>query len=357
MSPSADSLHSAREEFRDLLASAVTEATWQRFFAQNPFVFSRALPIRVSPRHIVPMARPGKSDPDFIFYQRRFGRLHGFGVIELKRPDSRILTLPRKDLVLLTRDAATAVRQTAQYATALNVDRVMVVGVPRHLFVIMGLSDELAKGLASEILAPQIERLAPGCQIIPFDELLRRFEDTLPERVVVLAPRLHDVPAVGPPAIFLATLLDQVDLMLGQRLAREPWIVEWLEFKRGQLETFAADPENLDARDVVREVLSLFPMTSPASGLPRPQVARLRRLCRAHKMRVLGALRALLAAGSRDEPDEVLDRFANEELLYIILAPYFGETDTLASFLRVPYETVKPVLVNAWFGEHGQTAK
>lgn len=334
------SLRVAQEEFREMLASGVKEADWQAFFAKNPFIFSRALPIRVSPSQIIPMARPGESDPDFVFYQRSLGRIQGYGVIEIKRPDSRIVTLPRKDLVLLTREAATAVRQTEQYAESLNVERALVVGVPRHLFVIMGLSDELARVLASDILAPQIGRLAPGCQIVPFDELLRRFEATLPGATIVVVPRIGEVATAGPAAIALAILLDEIEVALHPSVPRS-MVVPILERKREELQEFVADPRNLESNEPAREALLLLSIGPLTSGVVASIKTKLRRLAQKQKRWVLGSLRALLAANSRLEPDQLLSRFTNQQLLYLMISSFFEDTEQMASFLRLPYEKVQ----------------
>jgi hypothetical protein len=113
-------LRLAREQFRELLRLNAAESEWQALFAEYPYVLSRSLPLRLSPSEIVPLVRPGQSEADFIFYQRSQALITGFGVIELKRHDSRVLTSPRKDLVILTREADTAIRQASQYAPSAN---------------------------------------------------------------------------------------------------------------------------------------------------------------------------------------------------------------------------------------------
>ena len=46
------------------------ELEWQRFFAEHPYVLSMSLPLRLDPQDIMPLARIGKTEPDFIFYPR-----------------------------------------------------------------------------------------------------------------------------------------------------------------------------------------------------------------------------------------------------------------------------------------------
>ncbi|HEX5701890.1 MAG TPA: sigma-70 family RNA polymerase sigma factor [Pyrinomonadaceae bacterium] len=189
----------ARERFRELLLQNAPEAEWQALFTEHPYVLSRSLPLRLSPTDIVPLGRPGQSEADFIFYQRSKALITGYGVIELKRPDSRVLTSPRNDIVILTREADTAIRQASHYARALKLpERAIFLGASQHLFVIMGLSSHLTKTISSEFVRNQTGGLVPmGCQILPYDELLRRFESSIPDRLLVLAPLIPQSSTAG----------------------------------------------------------------------------------------------------------------------------------------------------------------
>ena len=71
-------LQNARDEFASLLRGSSVEADFQKLFARCPYVLSRALPLRLEPADIHPMGRPGRSEPDFVFYPRDLG---SFGVI------------------------------------------------------------------------------------------------------------------------------------------------------------------------------------------------------------------------------------------------------------------------------------
>src|SRR4051812_46351109 len=104
-------LSRAREYFHELLRRDSLESDWQRFFATHPYVLSRGLPVRVEANDIVPLGRPGHTKPDLLFYPHRQATIPSYGVIELKRPQSKILSPPRSNVALLTRDAATAVEQ------------------------------------------------------------------------------------------------------------------------------------------------------------------------------------------------------------------------------------------------------
>ena len=192
LQPSDSELRRAYEEFRSLLAGPTVEADWQQFFRDNPFVLSRSLPLRLDPREIIPCGTPGKSEADFIFYQRTGGTVSAYGTIELKRPDSKILTFPRKDIVLLTRDADTAMKQAEKYANSLVLPNdILILGSAQYLFVIMGLSSELTLAFGRDVIRAEMDRLLPrGCQLLPYDTLLQRFESTLSNPCVVLVPAL-----------------------------------------------------------------------------------------------------------------------------------------------------------------------
>lgn len=194
--PKIKDLQEARECFRALLAQRTTEKDWQKFFSRYPFVLSRALPIRVSSSNIFPRGRPGTSEPDFIFYQDSWGKIFSYGVIELKRPDSQILTIKRKNIIQLSGDANTAVRQASQYVRSVPNDllileeKAVFLGNESYLFVIMGLQQEILKKTAKDFLRLQMLDLLPfNCQILPYDEVLNRFESTLPHSgLITLVP-------------------------------------------------------------------------------------------------------------------------------------------------------------------------
>jgi len=202
--PSLRQLRDAREELSHLIAHRRNEAEFQRLFSRCPYVLSEALPLRLSPTEIRPLARPGKSDPDFIIVPRSGRGLDSVGVIELKRPSTSLLTTPRKGIALLSRDVATAVAQGRQYCRqlraelALSLNRTLVISNSDYVFIIAGLSDEITRKLDSFALYDELRAQLPGgCQIIPYDELLRRFEDALPPMTFTLSPQrrstLHEI--------------------------------------------------------------------------------------------------------------------------------------------------------------------
>jgi len=197
----SDDLHEARDEFRALLARRTTEEDWQTFFAANPSVLSRSLPLRMDPRDIVPLGRPGKTEPDFVFFPHGGCSASYYGVIELKRPSTAILTRTRKNVAVLSRDAATAVAQAQEYSSRIEdfapvelPERPVFLGNAWHNFVVLGLREGIAEQFTAD-LAASVHQLAlpQGLQIIPFDTLLERFESGLPPRFHVLVPDLASV--------------------------------------------------------------------------------------------------------------------------------------------------------------------
>lgn len=116
LSPTPADLSNSRDVFRYLLAKSTTERDWQSFFTDHPYVLSRSLPVRLEPGDILPLGRPGVAEPDFAFYPQGVHPIPFYGVIELKRPDSRIASFPRSNVAILTRDAETAIQQVTLYS-------------------------------------------------------------------------------------------------------------------------------------------------------------------------------------------------------------------------------------------------
>ncbi|MGH9762272.1 MAG: SUMF1/EgtB/PvdO family nonheme iron enzyme, partial [Blastocatellia bacterium] len=153
-----------------------------------------SLPVRLDPTDFVPLARPGRTEPDFVFYPQNARPVPFYGAIELKRPDSRIFTRTRSNVALFTRDAETAIEQALSFARSpgglVPIERcnqTLVVGNRAYLFVIMGMSEELAQRAGVELYTEMIQRKLPGnLQILPYDELLRMFESALQPRIMLL---------------------------------------------------------------------------------------------------------------------------------------------------------------------------
>jgi hypothetical protein len=197
--PDHKQLRDARDEFYKLIEIKANESCFQELFAECPFILSRSLPLRLIPSDIIPLARPGKSEPDFIFYPQHQFYYPVFGVIELKRPDAPILKIKRKNIILLTEDARVAVSQCVEYSRNLkfelgfNFHNMLLLGNPTYNFVIMGMADDLIKKIKSEIFHRQIEEQLPGeCKLIPYDVLLRQYQNTIPSKTFIAIPTMPE---------------------------------------------------------------------------------------------------------------------------------------------------------------------
>lgn len=196
--PSLSDLRRARDEFVHLIESSAPERSFQELFSRYPYIISEALPVRVSPFDIVTMGTPGKSEPDFIFYPRSTDSVGEFGVIEIKRPDSIIATMTRKNIVTLSRDAETAISQCQHFLHTLDLNALakpkasLMLGVKGHIFVIMGLSDQLYKILLDDLMMQQLERRIPAnCRLLPYDTILENFTRKTAGRVHLVVPGLE----------------------------------------------------------------------------------------------------------------------------------------------------------------------
>jgi hypothetical protein len=97
--------------------------------------------------------------------------------------------------MILSRDTATAVAQAQTYCKNLHKQLAarltsnLIIGAADYVFIIAGLTDELAKKLTPGMLDETLKALLPPrCNIIPYDELLRRFESSLPPKALYFLP-------------------------------------------------------------------------------------------------------------------------------------------------------------------------
>ena len=194
MNLSDRNLKSALARFEKLLSRRSTEKEWQILFTDCPYILSKSLPLKINHKDIVPLGRPGRSEADFVFYPRYPTSYPSYGVIEIKRPDSKIITMPRNQILTLTRDASTAIQQSKVYAKKLNKlmfspSSSLILGNSTYLFVIMGLSEELTQVMTQDFLRAQLEDHIPSnLQLIPYDTLLENFARSLPAKIMCLVP-------------------------------------------------------------------------------------------------------------------------------------------------------------------------
>lgn len=208
-SPTHNELTTARDRFRHLLARSTQERDWQQFFTDHPYVLSLSLPVRLEPADILPLGRPGRAEPDFAFYPRRANPIPYYGIIELKRPQSSILSVTRSNVAILTRDAETAIQQAKIYAKDTSTflpaelhEQPLFLGNNAYIFVIMGMSVEISSKLGPPLYREMIQgRFPENLQLLPYDILLRRFENELPPQVyflVVTPPSSYEPPEPMP---------------------------------------------------------------------------------------------------------------------------------------------------------------
>lgn len=196
--PSRNDLVAARDEFMELINIEAPEPSFQELFSRCPYIISESLPVRISPIDIVPMGTPGKSEPDFIFYPRSNVSIGEYGIIEIKRPDSKIATITRKNIATLSRDAETAISQCQYYLhnmdfrSLVNPKDSIFLGTKGYIFVIMGLSKQIYKALFDDLMRKQIERRIPAnCQLLPYDTVLNNFSKRIGAKIHVFVPALQ----------------------------------------------------------------------------------------------------------------------------------------------------------------------
>lgn len=197
-------LKDALEIFADLIDKRAEEKSFQNLFTKYPFILSESLPVRVAPIDIVPMGTPGKSEPDFIFYPKSDKNPGNFGVIEIKRPDSIIATVTRKNIVTLSRDAETAVSQSECYLHNINNSALvkpqnsLILGNKGWCFVIMGLSSQLQKVLINNSLVEQLERRIPAsCRLLPYDVVFENIVKHIDTKVYFLFSSAEQYCSIG----------------------------------------------------------------------------------------------------------------------------------------------------------------
>lgn len=185
----------ARDRFVELLENPNSlEREWEALFTDFPFILTDGLSLGIEPAQLIP-CRTGRAEADFYFYPRANDPLSRYGVIEIKRPNTAILNTPRKDVILLSSDAATAVAQAQKYALDLGTStckmstQSVVLGSPYHIIVIAGMSAEIARKVTTELHSTQFRRLIPSdCRLTPFDVLLASLKSRTPPVVHVVSP-------------------------------------------------------------------------------------------------------------------------------------------------------------------------
>lgn len=200
MDISPKALRNARDQFDAMLKRKTKESDWQTFFAAHPYVLTPSLPLRLEPRDIIPLGRPGKSETDFIFYSNRVLGAPFYGLIEIKRPDQKIATIYRKNTAILTRDADGAIKQSqkdimdvprrlAERGHIIS-DANLILGANNYLFVIIGKSDDKIFQPDNALRLKSIrDDLPDNLKILPYDVLFRNFDKSIYLQIHILVPQ------------------------------------------------------------------------------------------------------------------------------------------------------------------------
>ena len=113
------------------------------------------------------------------------------------RPDSRIISVTRSNVALLTRDVETAIEQSKVYVAELgrrlrHAERHMLcLGNEAYIFIIMGLHEEISEKLGEKLFREQIEEKLPrNVRLLPYDTVFHGFSSTVPASVMILVPQV-----------------------------------------------------------------------------------------------------------------------------------------------------------------------
>jgi hypothetical protein len=201
-----DEARAARDAFSALLLTDAPERAWQELFTRFPQVLADCLPgVKHLGLTLAPLGRPGRSEPDFVLYTSPEPDLPAFGVVELKRPQSRIVHVPRKNVLTLASDANTAVAQAREYSRQFDwvpvahESQTLILGSGVHMFVVMGMSAELVRKLQNPALERQWdEGLPTGVTLVTYDELLDRLVREAPLRLHALGVLAQTVAGTSP---------------------------------------------------------------------------------------------------------------------------------------------------------------
>lgn len=185
----------ARDRFAALLDNPrALEREWQELFTTFPFVLTDCLALGIVPDRLMP-CRPGAAEADFYFFPEENNPLSPYGVIEIKRPSTKLLSVPRSEVVCLSADVTAALAQAKKYAAELNGTiakphgQILALGNSAHVFVIAGLAKEISRKVSTRLMADQVASLLPpGCRLIPFDALSEVLNAKVPPRLHIVLP-------------------------------------------------------------------------------------------------------------------------------------------------------------------------
>jgi len=195
----------ARDEFVVLLEDPNSlEIEWQRLFTKCPFILTDCLSLGIEPWQLIP-CKPGRAEADFYFFPEAQDPFSPYGVIEIKRPGTRILKEPRKGVICLASDTYTAVAQAEKYALELEAEiaressHQIFFGTACHMFVISGLTSEITEKVITALHLAQFNRhIPPGLRLVTYDELFDLLASRVPPRMYIAVPSYPGRAAIPP---------------------------------------------------------------------------------------------------------------------------------------------------------------
>jgi hypothetical protein len=184
---------SAFDEFYSMLEQGTAhEGAWQAYFERNPFVLSSSLPLRA--KKVFSHVQLESGVPDYVLTEGPASSAHfgAYGIVELKKPTDNLLR------VYSTRHLMPSYKLSAAQVQAQRYLNELAMGAPRDkrfsfalgnggtCFIIMGHSEEVIRKCHSTLFQTQFRSILPqGFQVIPYDELLRRFSAAIPKRLSI----------------------------------------------------------------------------------------------------------------------------------------------------------------------------
>ena len=118
-------MRSGQADFRDLLSRSPRSRSGKPSFRQTP------LSLRLQPCDVLPLGRPGRTEPDFLIYPSSKAAVPTRGLVELKTHSIHVATVTRRNVLSLTRDAATAMGRSLHSILGPG-QRILWNGRPQH---------------------------------------------------------------------------------------------------------------------------------------------------------------------------------------------------------------------------------
>jgi len=180
----------ALDRFDSLIRAPQTrEQEWQGFFSSNPFVLTDYLPLRLTA--VYPQVQLESGRPDFAFFEfpNPPVELGYYGVIELKRPQDKILRVYSEKHIFPSAAMSLAREQVRHYLDDLTRTHEisnqysLAMATAGYAFIIIGRTEEVIRKCGSDLHKLQLRQMLPGgMQLVTFDDLFARFGHNVGDR-------------------------------------------------------------------------------------------------------------------------------------------------------------------------------